>query len=150
MYSWAMKRMVSIGGLLLLLSACSQPCNRVSGNWTGEFWGDSLEGTLDLDFTPNAEDATRGSFLGTWTPDEVVVEEPNVSGLYSCPGEGHIEGITIDWTNDAGEHIYGQLFGYISSSLEADGNWEADYWTEAGKLISMNDGEWSAWHESSY
>ncbi|HJN72792.1 MAG TPA: hypothetical protein QGF58_02560 [Myxococcota bacterium] len=138
---------------LTTLSACSQPCARVTGNWSGEFWGDSLEGEIDIDFTANGADATRGSFLGTWTPSETVVEEPNLSGLYSCPGEGQLEGLYIDWESegDGGvEQVYGQLFGYISSKLEADGNWEADWWTEGGLLIGMYEGEWSAWHESSY
>jgi len=147
-----MRWLLPLYGLLLLVG-CSQPCNSVSGAWSGEFWGDSLEGLLELVMTPNAADESRASLVGTFTPTDYTVEADNMSGLYSCPGSGDVEALTLEWERegDTGTELwYGTFYGYIESTLEADGEWEADVWTPDGALIQMHDGEWSAWHESSF
>ena len=150
-YDPAVRWLLPLYGLLALVG-CSEPCRTVSGTWTGEFWGDSLEGTLVLELTANAADDTRASVLGTFTPTDYSVESDNVSGLYHCPGAGDIEGLSLEWEREGQggtELWYGSFYGYLESTLEADGEWEADVWTPAGVLIQMHDGEWAAWHESS-
>ncbi len=144
-----MRRLLLTTSLLLAATACSNPCASIEGPWTGEFWGDTLEGELLLDFTADPADKSSAIIEGTWLPVGYEEDEPNVQGRYECPGEGQLLGLVMDWSPTAAgedpEDVYGQLVGYFSTNREGGGTWDADWWRGADPAwTGHHEGDWTA------
>lgn len=132
---------------LASLIGCSRPCNPVEGTWTGEFWGTDLEGVMELEFSTDPDDRTLAHIEGTWQESyHAEADGPNLSGYYSCPGDGQVLGLLIEWElpgDDGAEQVYGQLYGDFGNNREGAGSWEADWWA-GPELLGQYDGEWTA------
>ncbi|MCP4809992.1 MAG: hypothetical protein GY913_07735 [Proteobacteria bacterium] len=139
-------RILLATSLLASLIACSRPCNPVEGQWTGEFWGDDLEGTLELEFETDPSDRTLAHIGGIWQDAASPEAENNLYGSYSCPGDGAILGLFLYWELDGDEgteQVYGQLYGDFGTNREGDGTWDADWWA-GPTLFGEYEGDWTA------
>lgn len=139
-------RCLPVAIALGLLIGCSRPCNPVEGTWTGEFWGDELEGTLELGFSTDSEDRSLAHIDGVWQDNAAPEAGENLSGTYSCPGDGAILGLFIEGEVEAeggSQQVWGQLYGAFGTNREGDGQWEADVWA-GDRLVGQYDGDWTA------